>query len=280
VPNTALVGGCADRGRLRENGRKGLSESTINGALTPLHCVFKFAASRKRGYIGANPVERLDEDELPSPEADKREVQMLDTPQLRRLFDAAPEPYRPMLEVKASTRLRSSELRALVWSDVDLDPERPRIIVSRQIDNADVGHRVELKDRALTDHRIVPLSYAAAERLRAHRGERGGRDWVFGNGHYVRHDQLDMALRKAVRDAGIEREEGKRLSLHSLRHGYGSVLLGSGAAGLAEVSAWLGHRKISTTEKWYAKRIETLLDLAAQRMRELERERPMLVTAL
>jgi integrase len=58
--------------------------------------------------------------------------------------------------------------------------------------------------------------------------------------------------------------------------GYGSLLLANGV-GLAEVSAWLGHRKISTTERRYAKQIETVLDRAAERMRELERQRPMLL---
>jgi integrase len=262
--------------RQRQNGRTGLSESTINGALTPLRCVFKFAASRKRGYVGTNPVEQLDDDELPAPEQDKRPVQVLDTPKLGRLFAAAPDPlFRLMLETDAATGLRSSELRALVWSDVDLG--RERIVVSRQIDTDDIGRRVELKDRALTEHRIIPLVPALVDRLLVHHDGRGPDDWVFGNGRHVKHDALDAAFRKAVKAAGIEREDGKRLSLHSLRHGYGSLLLANGV-GLAEVSAWLGHRKISTTERWYAKKIDTVLDLAAERMRELERQRPMLLT--
>jgi site-specific recombinase XerD len=62
------------------------------------------------------------------------------------------------------------------------------------------------------------------------------------------------------------------MSPHSLRHGYGSVLAARGEE-LATVSAWLGHRKISTTERWYAHLIETLLDVAAERMRERDRSR-------
>jgi site-specific recombinase XerD len=42
---------------------------------------------------------------------------------------------------------------------------------------------------------------------------------------------------------------------------------------VSTVSAWLGHRKISTTELWYEHQIESLLDVAAERMRERERER-------
>jgi integrase/recombinase XerD len=94
---------------------------------------------------------------------------------------------------------------------------------------------------------------APADRLRVHLAGRT-EGWVFGNGHHVKHDALDAAFRKAVKAAGIERDDGKRLSLHSLRHGYGSLLLANGV-GPAEVSAWLGHRKISTTERWYANRL-------------------------
>ena len=37
---------------------------------------------------------------------------------------------------------------------------------------------------------------------------------------------------------------------------------------LVNVSRWLGHRKISTTERWYVHQIESADDLAAERMRE------------
>lgn len=62
----------------------------------------------------------------------------------------------------------------------------------------------------------------------------------------------------------------KRLSLHSLRHGYVSLLLARGEQ-LVNVSRWLGHRKLSTTERVYVHQIESLDDLAAENMRERER---------
>jgi integrase len=261
----------------RRGGRtRGFSESTINGALTSLRVVFRFAASRSKGYIGRNPCDRLDEHELPSPEEDKREIQVLDELELGRLYAAAPESYRLMLELAGGAGLRSSELRGLVWGDADLD--RQRIKVSRQIDTDDRGDRVALKDRALTESRYVPLTDALTGRLLDHRARRaeydlsGPGDFLFGDGRHVKHDVFDQAFRKGVNDAGIDRHPAKRLSPHSLRHGYGSLLLAHGEQ-LSNVSAWLGHRKISTTEKWYAHQIESLLDVAAERMRERERER-------
>jgi integrase len=182
-----------------------------------------------------------------------------------------------MLELAAGTGLRSSELRALTWGDLDLD--RQRIVVSRQIDTDDIGQRTAIKDRALSESRIVPLTDALTGKLRdlrATRAEHGQDDrpdaFVFGGDRHVRHGTLDMAFRKAVAAAGIERHPDRRLSPHSLRHGYGSLLLARGEQ-VSNVSAWLGHRKISTTERWYAHQIESMLDVAAERMRQRERER-------
>ena len=58
---------------------------------------------------------------------------MLDGTEIGRLLEHAPERSRLMLTVKAFTGLRSSELRGLIWSDLDL--ETGRLTVQRQIDS-------------------------------------------------------------------------------------------------------------------------------------------------
>ena len=71
------------------------------------------------------------------PKTDEREVRVLDGAELGRLIEHTPERSRLMLTVKAFTGLRSSELRGLVWSDIDLDAGR--LTVQRQIDHEDRG---------------------------------------------------------------------------------------------------------------------------------------------
>jgi integrase len=254
------------------NGRThGLSESALNGALSPLRCVFKFAAARSRQYIDVNPVGALEEGERPDAQTDARPVQVLDRHDLARLHAAAPDEHRFMLELKAGTGLRSGELRALVWGDIDLD--RKRIKISRQIDTHDKGERVAIKDRGLSDWRNVPLTDALAHKLRDLKARMAEYNlseadaFVFGGEKHVTHERLDRVFRRAVRNAGIERDPGKRLSPHSLRHTFGSLLIADGEP-LVNVSRWLGHRKISTTERWYVHQIESADDLAAERMRE------------
>ena len=51
-----------------------------------------------------------------------------------------------MLTIKAFTGLRSSELRGLIWSDLDLDAGK--LTVQRQIDDEDRGERIALKTPA------------------------------------------------------------------------------------------------------------------------------------
>jgi integrase len=263
--------------RVRGGRTVGLSESTINGALTALRVVFKFAIARAQGYITANPVAALDDDERPAPEQDKRPVQVLDDDAIGRLLEHAPADYALILEVGAGTGLRSSELRGLVWGDIDL--ERKRIVVSRQIDTHDSGQRVRIKDRALNESRAVPLTDALTDKLRDLHAARAEHDlarpdaFVFGRaGRHVPNGDLYAAFNAAVDAAGIERDPDRRLSPHALRHSWGSRLLASGEQ-LSNVSAWLGHRRINTTERWYAHQIESHLDLAAERMRERARER-------
>jgi integrase len=257
------------RVRARGGRTHGLGESAINAALTALRVVFRFACQHRPPYITTNPVGGLNGDELPGTE-DRRPVQVLDEDELEQAFAALPDPL--VLQVKAWTGLRSSELRALVPSE-DIDLDRKRITVSRQLNER--GERVRLKDRALTESRTVPLTDRAVEALRdrlALREERGigGGEFLFGApGAPPTHGQLDAAFRMAV--AGIERKPGHRLSPHSLRHGYGSLLLAHGVK-LQAVSAWLGHRHVSTTEKWYVQQVESMLDLEAERMRQAVNE--------
>lgn len=77
---------------------------------------------------------------------------------------------------------------------------------------------------------------------------KGGDDFVFVNGNGRAHDyrRVGRAFRESVQTAGIR--HGGRLSLHSLRHGYASMLI---AAGL-DVSRQLGHSKPDITLRVYA----------------------------
>jgi integrase len=267
------------RNRRSKTREYGLSESTVNGALTALRVVLRFAAERSR-YLDHNPAGDLSDHELPKPESDRRVPQVLAEDELGRLFaSATSDLFRLMLEVAAGTGLRSSELRGLVWGDVVLHGSNPRVVVTRQIDHEDRGLRVAIKDRSLADHRTVPLTFELVSRLlmrkveMAELGKGGAADWVFASrGHHVKQGAFDEAFNEAVAAAGIQRDPNRKLTPHCLRHTFGSQQLAFGEA-LKPVSVWLGHRKVRTTERWYIHEIEDMQDEAGDRMRARMQER-------
>lgn len=230
----------------------GLSAWTRRGALTALRVVLRHATDEC--YIAANPVDALSRRQVP--EADQKEVRVLDGRELVRLLDHTPERSRLLMTVKGFTGLRSSELRGLVWSDLDLDTGR--LTVQRQIDHEDRGERVALKTPAA--RRTRPLPPAVVDELRdlyATRAEWGDTDGFVlqRDGRRVTHGQLATDFAAAVKGANID-DHDKRLTPHSLRHGYGSMLIASGE-NVVGVSRALGHASVAITLRVYSHEFES-----------------------
>jgi integrase len=181
---------------------------------------------------------------------------VLDGKELTRLLEKAPERSRLMLTIKAFTGMRSSELRGLVWTDLDL--EEGKLTVQRQIDSEDRGERVALKTRAA--RRTLPLRPQDVDELRelyAARAEWGDTDgFVFQrDGRRVAHGQLADDFAAAVKGAAID-DHGKRLTPHSLRHGYGSMLIAAGRD-VVRVSRRMGHASVAITLRVYSHEFES-----------------------
>jgi integrase len=254
----------------RSDGRKvGLAESSIHNALTSLRVVLRFAQERR--YVRHNPVDDLVRRARPRPNSDRRPIQVLREPELDRLIAAARHPYSLMFKLAAWTGLRSAELRGLIWDDLDL--EHGAAVVSRQIDSHDRGERVRLKSKGLTEVRRIPLMIELVEELgdlRARQQEMGvytPEGWVFqsARGKHVSHSFLEREFKASIDRAGIERLPEHKLSPHSLRHGFGSMMLHLGEP-VRMVATWLGHSKVSTTERWYSHELDAMQNEAATRM--------------
>lgn len=231
---------------------RGLSAKTIAGALVPLGRIFALAL--RRGYLGDNPLSRLERSERPRVE--RREQRVLDHGEIRRLLAAALPSHRPLLATALFTGLRLSELLGLAWGDVDF--EAGLVHVRYQLSRAreeSPARRVRLKTRAAT--REIPLLPQLGSLLRERKlasPHSGPTDYVFASalGTPLGARNIERrGLGRAADLAGLNPAEKPRLRVHDLRHTFASHLIVDLGIDVAQVSRILGHARPSITLDTY-----------------------------
>jgi integrase len=212
-------------------------------ALVTLGQVCRFAV--RRGWLAGNPVSKLEPAE--KPHWTPKQSAILEPEQLAALLEHAGN-YRLLFEFLAHTGLRIGEALGLTWADIDHDNGLIRVHrqLSRQREHA------PLKTEA--GRREVVLAAPLARRLREHRlasRYKQSSDFVFANTLGRGRDYRDVGegFRQAVKRAGLQ-APGK-LTLHSLRHGFASLLIANGL-NVVYVSRQLGHANPSITLEVYA----------------------------
>jgi integrase len=186
------------------------------------------------------------------PKRDKRKLEIgRDIPttgEVKRMVAAATDTRaRALLLLAAFTGLRSSELRGLRWSDVDL--KKGEVHVRQRADKYfEIG-----APKSEGSRRSVPLDLGtvgdALKQWKLKCGNFEG-DLVFpdSEGGPLHHEILLRLLRSVMKDAGIRNEYG----LHSFRHFFASWCVNAKADGGRElppksVQALLGHSSITMT---------------------------------
>jgi integrase len=212
-------------------------------ALITLKAICRFAV--RRGWMEKNPTLDLEPSEKPHWRPGR--VGILEGAPLARVLDHAGN-YRQLFELLAFTGLRIGEALGLTWADVDF--ERDVLRVHRQLSRYKV--HADLKTQA--GRREIVLAPAMVRLLRARwiaSSYKGPDDFIFATstGRCLDYRKVGEAFRTAVRRTGI-REDG-RLSLHSLRHGFASLLIAEGLD-IVFVSRQLGHADASVTLSVYA----------------------------
>jgi integrase len=245
---------------LRRLDREGLSARNVNKHRQVLSAIFNYARRPTTHALPANPVEGTDRRREPpraaldfyepeeiealaraaaagahrgavqgEPNADELAARAADDAQDAELF-----------RVLAYTGVRLGEAVALRWKDVDFGGRR--LIVQRalsgEIETTTKAHRV----------RHIGLATVAAEalaRVAARDDYTGREDYVFCNrlGRRLDPSAIRRRFKRAVDAAGL-----RPLRLHGLRHGAGSLL--AREADAVAVKAFLGHAKLTTTERY------------------------------
>jgi integrase len=241
---------------LRDLQATGLAAWTRKGMLTPLGRVLSLAV--RRGYLSENPLRRLESDELPKGKA-KDDPRVLDRDEIGRLLAATPELYKPALATTVFSGLRVMELLGLRWRCIDF--ERGVVTVRHQLTRGTKerpAKLVELKTRgARRDVVLLPeLAVLRREhrRLAFQRGLARAQDYVFTTREGTALNYRNLAQRgltKAADRAVLNVDGQPKLTLHDLRHTFGSHLVRQGAD-VVTVSRQMGHARPSITLDAYS----------------------------
>ena len=214
-----------------------------NARPDPVPPVCRYAV--RRGWLATNPVSKLEPAE--KPHWTPKEGACLEPDQLGRLLDHAGK-HRPLFEFLAYTGLRIGEALGLTWADIDHTAALVR--VHRQL----TRHRQHGPLKTPAGKREVVLAPALGKTLReqwlASPHKRPG-DFVFAtqDGRGLDYRDVGAAFRHAVKAAELRARS--KLTLHSLRHGYASLLIANGL-NVVFVSRQLGHANPSITLDVYA----------------------------
>ena len=157
---------------------------------------------------------------------------VLSRPEVLRLFAALPDNrYRTLIRTAYACGLRIGEVVRLRVADID---SQRGVLVVRQGKGR--------KDR------LVPLSPALLDELRAYWRRYRPAEWLFPGqkrGRHLNLSALQRTFARLVRPLGF----GKAVSMHTLRHSYATHLLEAGVD-VVTLQRLLGHRDLSTTARY------------------------------
>ncbi|MGD2186593.1 MAG: tyrosine recombinase XerC [Desulfobacterales bacterium] len=221
-------------------------KTTIARKLSAIRSFFTFLV--KQGIISENPAELI-----LTPKQDKTIPTYLAVDEMFRLLDSIQTNTllglrnRAIFETLYSCGIRVSELAGMNFSDVDFSSAVIRVLGK--------GNK----------QRIIPIGQKALKAIKAYREQLDRRmdsealkdDALFLNRFYKRLTARSIAriLRKLVDAVGLLTP----VSPHALRHSFATHMLDSGAD-LRVVQELLGHKSLSTTQKYTHVSIDRLME--------------------
>ena len=262
--------------KMRDELRKsGLTPGSVAAVMTTCAAIFKLAI--RRGYVTLNSAavaERpfladseikfaADDDASGGSMVSVRQDEVLEPAEVRKLLDESePGLWRTLFLTAFLTGLRSGELFGLRWSDIQLAGEdnarRGKICVRRslswaRLDGEEGAVRPKFfPPKTKSGIRDVPIAAELSAALKAWKlaCPPSEFDLVFPapDGSPIhRSAALRFALRPALRRAKLR----TTVTMHSLRHSFGSTLI-MGGASVTEVQHLLGHSNPGVTLRVYS----------------------------
>jgi integrase len=217
----------------------GRRPATVRAIMSPVKALF--ATALEDGLIRINPCAGM---RLPGGTTPDRHARALTEDELAALLAESPVEWRVLIRFLSQTGLRTSEMRALRWSDIDLESRRVR--VRRRFYKG-----VEDAPKSRYAVRDVPISKTFADEMRGYRRRSdypADGDLVFCTKLGTTLDSQNF-LNRVVRPAAI-RAGVPWAGVHTLRHTCASMLFRSGW-NAKHVQMLLGHHSPAFTLSTY-----------------------------
>lgn len=236
-----------------------LSLNTKKTILKMIRRVFQMAL--EEGLIDRNPCNGI---QVRVPESEARVLTNAETEVFLREARTANHRFFPIWFLALATGMRSGELLALCWKDVDLEARTIR--VSRQW-TSKTGFMPTKTMRS----RVVPISEDLLQFLKELKLQRGSEEFVLPHLREWENGEQARITREFCLACGIT-----PVKFHDLRATFITNLLARGAS-LAQVMATVGHNQLKTTNGYLRKagvEVKGLTDLLGYKLpKEVEQGR-------
>ncbi len=210
-----------------------------------------FSLAVRRGIVTRSPIEGLAPSERPK-QRNQKTVEVLDVDTIEKLVAAGgSERWRAALALAAYAGLRLGEIRALTWADVDRDAGTVSVRRSLLPDGTAKAPKTEAGARTIP---LLPALRRLLVTWKLRSPRKRDRDLVVctAAGEHVQERNLRRALDDAKTVAGIEATD-ERLSWHSLRHSFASMLATDLELPATTLARLTGHTDAGFTLRVYAR---------------------------
>ncbi|MBI5527685.1 MAG: site-specific integrase [Deltaproteobacteria bacterium] len=240
---------------------KPLSNNTVNHSLRLLKTILKDAVADLR--LPHDPTDRVSGlPEVPRPENDPNCLSAKQVPVvLGYIREHHPRAY-PYIFIDVTTAMRTSEITALKWSDINEEDGVIRLRRGQVRGFVSTPKTGKVREIPLTPEMVEVLREHRQRMIREqHRGLASGLVFPSETGSYHYASWTDKILRRVVQECNI----GHRITMHGLRRTYNNLMRRAGVQYLV-IQATVGHSSDEMTNHYSSVGLDEKREAAARLM--------------